>query len=360
MYPRLIVDLNKLKWNFDVLAKRLKDFGIAVMAVTKGIGADQRVVELAVNHPDIAFLADSRISNLKKYAETARRSGKQTVLLRLPMHTEVSDVVRYADISLNSELSTVRMLNAAAESQGTRHKVVLMLDMGDLREGMIFTDERAIFELCRNVLALPNIELHGVGVNLTCYGGVIPSDQNLGTFCKIAERIEAKFGIRLNLVSGGNSSSIPLALSGKMPKKVNNLRLGEALLLGKETAYGGAIEGCFCDAVQLEAQIVELKIKPSVPIGDIGLVAFGEKPAFTDKGEIARAIVAIGRQDTNIDGLVPADCGITVLGASSDHTILDITGSENDYSVGDTVRFGLTYGAMLGAAVSSYVDKVYI
>ena len=37
--------------------------------------------------------------------------GKETVLLRLPMMGEIEEVVRFADISLNSEIQTIRLLD---------------------------------------------------------------------------------------------------------------------------------------------------------------------------------------------------------------------------------------------------------
>lgn len=359
MLPRVIIDTDKIRRNVDVVSGRLAKSGVSLMFVTKGLGADMRVAELAMRHPAVSFLADSRVINLRKYADAARRCGKQTVLLRLPMHSEVSDAVRYADISLNSELSTVEKLSEAACAQGVEHKVVLMVDMGDLREGVMYMDEEALLALCRAVIALPNIELYGLGVNLTCYGGVLPDEDNLGAFCDLAERLEQSLGMKFKMISGGNSSSAEFAASGRMPSKINNLRLGEALLLGNDTALGKLIEGCHGDAVQLEAEIIELKRKPSVPIGRIGADAFGNKPVFEDKGTVTRAIMAIGRQDVNVEGLMPLDAGITVLGASSDHTLLDVTDAEREYRVGDRVRFGLSYGAMLGAAVSGYIESIY-
>ena len=143
-----------------------------------------------------------------------------------------------------------------------------------------------------------------------------------------------------------------------MPKRVNELRLGEAIVLGTESAYGERIEGTYADAFTLVAEIIELKEKPSAPIGEIGRDAFGSKPIFVDNGIIKRAIVAVGRQDIKHDGLTPRDKGISILGASSDHMILDMTNAENEYKVGDIVEFDVNYGALLGAATSEYINKI--
>jgi predicted amino acid racemase len=271
------------------------------------------------------------------------------------MLTQAADVVEYADISLNSEIEVIKALNEAAKAKGKVHQIILMVDLGDLREGVWFENAVAF---AGEIIKLENIKLMGLGTNLTCYGGVIPSIENLGTLVKIAEEIEVKYGIKLEIISGGNSSSIHLLQKSQMPGKVNQIRLGEAIVLGTESAYGERIEDTYSDAFTLAAEIVELKEKPSAPIGEIGMDAFGGKPVFVDKGIIKRAIVAVGRQDVKHEGLTPRDKGISILGASSDHMILDVTNAEAGYKVGDIVEFDVNYGALLAAATSEYVNKI--
>jgi len=304
---------------------------------------------------DIDYLADSRIQNLKKY-EGAK---KERVLLRLPMNSETDEVVKYADISLNSELKTIKNLNESAKRQNKIHKILLMIDLGDLREGIFFKNEDEIYHTVEEILNLKNIELFGLGVNLTCYGAVIPKSDNLSILVEIARKIEKKFDIKLQMISGGNSSSIYLIGRKELPEGINNLRVGEAFLLGGETAYSQKLEGFYDDAFTLEAEIVELKEKQSVPIGETGVDAFGNKPVYEDRGIIKRAIIAVGRQDVDPDALHPIDSKIDILGASSDHLILDISKSDMKYKVGDIVNFKLSYSSLLRATTSGYVDRVY-
>ena len=80
----------------------------------------------------------------------------------------------------------------------------------------------------------------------------------------------------------------------------------------------------------LEAQIIELKSKRSLPIGEIGVDAFGQRPYYEDRGIIRRAILAIGKQDTDPDSMISLDEKIDILGASSDHLILDVSKSDTD------------------------------
>ena len=375
MYPRLLIDIEKLKHNIDVLGALAGKAGCSLSIVTKSICADDRACDMIASHPAVSYMADSRISNIKKYHEKAHAAGKQTLLLRLPMMCEIEDVVKYADISFNSEVSTIKALNEEAGRQGVIHRVVLMVDLGDLREGIFFRDlsfedkkhccrkasgPDAVLNAARLVQDSENLELYGISTNLTCYGAIIPKHDNLSVLCEIAECIENELGVKLQMISGGNSSSVYLVDKNELPEKINNLRPGEGYLLGNETAYGKRIEGTFDDALMIEAQIIELKRKPSVPIGEVGMDAFGNRPEFEEHGIITRAILGIGEQDMDVTGMIPVDKKIRVLGASSDHMILDVTEAEQHFHVGDTVRFKLKFGAMLKAATSTYVEKYYL
>ena len=344
-FPALVVDIKKLRLNLETVTKTVKSAGCSVMIVTKGFCASGGMTKMLLESPEVDYLADSRIQNLKKYSG----NGKETVLLRLPQRREIEDVIRHAGISFNSETSTMELLNAEAGRQGRTHKIVLMIDLGDLREGLYHTEDKKILSTVETILSLNNLRFHGVAANLTCYGAVIPTKDNLSILSGWAERIKEKFDTGPLMVSGGNSSSYYLAESGGLPGGINNLRLGEAFILGNETAYGARIENTYTDAITLEAEIIEIQTKPSVPVGECGVNAFGEKPVFRDSGMIRRALLAIGRQDTDPAGLSPLEAGISVLGASSDHLILDISGAERRYRVGETVSFTLSYGAALRA-----------
>lgn len=355
MYPRLTIDLKKVQQNLDVVCKTTKKGGCSLMIVTKSFCADRRIVDLIAKHPEVDYFADSRVQNIKICSSLP----KETVLMRLPQACEIEEVVRFVDISFNSEPETIRLLDKEAKRQGKVHRVVLMIDLGDLREGIFFQDEDTIFKTAEDILRLSHISLFGLSVNLTCYGAVLPKNENLSMLVNLAKRLEQKFQIELPMISGGNSSSYYLIEKGELPPGINNLRLGEAFILGNETAYGERIQGTAPDAVILEAQIIELKTKPSIPIGEIGKDAFGQRPYYEDRGNIKRAILAIGKQDAEIESMTPIDSKIDILGASSDHLIMDVTNSDRDYRVGDIIQFILGYGGLLKAATSAYVDRNY-
>lgn len=361
MYPKLVYNMEKLKANVDAAAKITKDDGgCSMMCVTKCVCADRKVCEMLAAHPSVDFLADSRVDNIKKYADLIKDTEKQSVLLRLPMMSEIKELVEYVDISQNSELVTIEAINEEAAKQGKVHKILLMVDLGDLREGIFFKEEEKILKTAEAIETMSNVELYGLSTNLTCYGAIIPKNDNLSVLCNMADKVEERIGRKLTVVSGGNSSSIYLIWKGDMPEKINNLRLGESIMLGNDTAYGETVPGAVHDAMTLQAQIIELQEKPSLPIGEVGKDAFGNVPEYEDRGIIKRAILAVGKQDIDIDGLTPVDGQVDILGGSSDHMILDVTNCDKEYRVGDVVEFVLEYGALLKAATSEYVKKDYI
>lgn len=353
MNPRIDIYLDKLKHNAKILVEKSNKHDISIAAVTKGFCAYPEIAEVMVE-AGVKYLADSRIENLKKL----QHLPVEKILLRLPMISTATDVVKYSDISLNSEIETLKALNAAAEAENRLHKVIIMRDLGDLREG-IFNEEE-IDLVVSEAAKLKNIDIVGVGTNLSCYGGVIPTEENLQILLDTAKKVEAIIGKPLEIISGGNSSSIYLVEENRILKGINNLRLGEAILLGGETSYGGKIENAYNDTFQLVAEIIEIKEKPSIPIGTIGLDAFGNVPSFEDKGIMKRAILAVGKQDIATHPITPMDEKTEILGGSSDHLIIDITHSDIDYKVGDEMRFLVGYGAMLALMTSPYIYKNFI
>lgn len=348
-YPRIDIDLKKLTYNTKFLLNMCNGKMIDVAVVTKVFCSQPDIVK-GVLDAGVKIIGDSRVANLKKIANL----NCEKLLLRIPALSELREVIMYSDISLNSEIDTIRELSKEAIRAKKTHKIILMVDLGDLREGVL---EKDVLEISSEIIKLPNIKLMGIGTNLTCYGGVIPDEVNLGRLLKIKNTIEEELNIKIPIVSGGNSSSLYMVMNKTIPEGINNLRLGESVVLGRETAYGRDIPGMFRDVFTLKGEIIEIKDKPSVPIGNIGMDAFGEVPTFQDRGIIKRAIISMGRQDVKIDGITPRDEKIRILGGSSDHLLLDVTESEADYKVGDIISFDVDYGALLSSMTSSYINK---
>lgn len=351
-YPKIEISLNKISHNTELVVRMCRRHGIRVVGVTKVCCGHISIANAMVDG-GIDIIGDSRLENLKRLNEI--RLPK--LLLRLPMISQAGDVVEYADISLNSEIETIRALSEAAQLKNKTHEIILMFDLGDLREGIFTFDE--LFRVVEETLKLKRILITGIGTNLTCYGGVIPTKENLTRLVAHKKMIESNFDILLSIVSGGNSSSLHLLEENAMPDGINQLRLGESILLGYETAYRHRIKGTYDNCFRLITEIVEIKDKPSRPIGEIGLDAFGYTPQFAEKGIRKRAICAIGKQDIHPQDLVPEDKNITIIGSSSDHLILDITDCQSVYRIGSLISFNLTYGGILSSMTSEYVSKSF-
>jgi predicted amino acid racemase len=349
--PHVLIDLARIEHNARTVAGLCARHGIAVTGVTKGVCGHPGVAR-AMLRGGCVSLGESRMENVARL----RTAGVETsyMLLRVPSLSAVDEVVAGVDVSLNSELAVVRGLSDAAARRGVIHEVVVMVDLGDLREG-VWPDD--VVPFVRELLALPGVRLAGLGANLTCYGGVLPTEANMGRLVSCAEEVERAFGVRLRWLSGGNSSALPLIATGRMPARVNHVRIGEAILLGRETIHRTAWPGTFQDAFRLRAEVVEEKAKPSVPIGERAEDAFGHRPAFPERGEVERALVNVGREDVVVEGLVPVDPRLAILGASSDYLIVDVTAAAGEVGVGSEIGFAPDYAALLALMSSPYVEK---
>ena len=332
-YPRVEINLAHLQHNVSKVVEKCGSFGIQVAGVIKGATGIPEVAR-AFDKGGAAFIASSRLEQL----EDAINAGieKPMMLIRIPMLSEVKDVIRLADISLNSEFEVIKALNDEARAQGKLHKVILMADLGDLREGFWDKDEMIkVAEYIENKMI--NIQLVGIGTNVGCYGSISPTVEKLEELVELAERIEERLGRQLEYISGGATSSLMRVWDKNIPKRINMLRVGEGILLARDldVFYGYDMSDLYQDIFRLKAEVIEVKDKPSYPVGTIAIDAFGHTPTYVDRGIRRRALLAMGKVDYGDPAeLLPMDKGIEVLGASSDHTIIDVEDAERDYKVG--------------------------
>lgn len=344
--PELVIDLDRLTENVRSLAALCRKRGLTVSGVVKGASGLPPVAR-AMLSGGCDHLASSRVDQLRALREGG--VSAPLLLIRVPGPSELPDVVRWSDMSLQSELSVLEALDREALAAGVRHGVILMMDLGDLREGWF--DEGEVLEAARRVeRELPSLELLGIGTNLGCYGSIKPTVTNLGRLVEIARKIEELIGRPLKIVSGGATSSIPLLLDGSLPEGVTNLRVGEGLLTARDlpSLWGVDVPGVEPDVFTLRAEVVESRRKPSYPVGEIFIDAFGERQTYTDRGERCRALLAVGKQDFGKhESLVPRERGVRILGSSSDHLICDVEDCPRALKPGDVLEFGLFYPAMI-------------
>lgn len=357
-YPALEVNLKTIRSNTEAIVSLLKKNGITLTGVVKGFNALPKVVDQFVAG-GCMHIASSRMDQLARIKR--RNLNRPLMLLRIPMISEIDELVQVADISLNSERGTIEALAEASSSHGRNHGVVLMQDLGDLREGFFNPEE--LIELAVHIENnLKSLTLKGIGTNLGCYGAIKPSMENLTGLCRTAKEIERRIGRPLEIVSGGATSSLPLLLSGRMPEGINNLRIGEAILINRDLPdyWHVPVPGLQNGTFVMKAQVIEIKKKPSHPIGEVFIDAFGDSPVFNDRGIRERAILAVGKLDIcDPWSLVPLTEGVEIVGASSDHLIVDTENCKAPVAVGDVLSFGMYYSPMLFLSGSQTVNKIY-
>ena len=358
-YPQLEFDLALLRSNADAVISRCRGMGIRVCGVVKGVDGLPEAARV-LRAAGAEELGTSRLEQVAR----CRAAGVPGpwLLIRIPGLTELPDVVALCETSLQSEWPTLLALEEECLRQNKTHRVIVMTDLGDLREG--FWDKDELVDVCERVERdLPHVQLAGIGVNLTCYGSTKPTPEKMNELVGLARQVEQRIGRKLEIVSGGATSSFTLVHWGTMPAGVNHLRIGEAILLGKDLQVDWGIRDMDylrMDALTLRAEVVEVKDKPTYPIGEFAIDAFGRKPVYEDRGIRRRAILALGRADVGeLESLIPREPGLTVIGGSSDHCIVDVEDCPRRLQVGDIVEFSLCYSHMLYATARSDMRIIF-
>ncbi len=347
---RLEIDLDKIGYNARELVERTSRRGISVTAVTKAVLGCPDIAQVMCAAGAIS-LGDSRVENLERM-RTAHVDGPM-LLLRSPMPSQIDRIVRADAMSVNTETEVLSALASAARSSGRVHDVLIMVELGDLREG-VMPDE--LHDTVRHVLGLSALRLRGVGANLACRNGIEPSEENMAELSAMVTSVETTFGVDVEIVSGGNSANLDWALGSSNQGRINNLRVGESVLLGREPLRRRPIEGLHTDAFTLVGEVIESKRKPTKPWGRPGQNSFGETPRIDDRGVIWQTILAIGRQDTDTADLSAPE-GIEILAASSDHLIAH---TRDRMSCGDEIRFEPGYSAILRSMTSPFVTQHHV
>jgi predicted amino acid racemase len=345
---------DKLRENFEFLKEQFQENGIAWGVVSKLLCGNElylkELIDLGVDE-----IHDSRISNLAKIKEI--NPDVQTVYIKPSSKRNLAQMVRYADVSLNSELDTIRWISEEAGTQGKIHKVIIMVETGDLREGVMGDH---LVDFYAQIFELPNIEVIGLGTNLNCLNGIMPSADKLIQLCLYKQIIELKFNKAIPWVSAGTSVTLPLMFNKQLPKGVNHFRIGETLYFGLDLFEEKVIEGMHGDVFRLYAEIIEMQEKPLLPSGTLAANPQGETLEIdqTLYGQSSfRAILDIGLLDVDPKYLIADDGEFEILGASSDMLILNLGKNPSGYKVGDLIKFRLKYMGALAVLNSGYIEK---
>lgn len=350
----ITLDTKKLRENFEYLDAIFRKNDIKWSIVTKVLSGNRdylrEVLKLGIKQ-----ISDSRVSNLK--AIKSLDPEIETIYIKPPPKRSISSVVKYADISINTEIETIQMLSDEAERQNKKHKIIIMIEMGELREGVMRDD---FIQFYADVFKLKNIEVVGIGTNFACLYGVLPNHDKLIQLSLYEQLIEAKFNRLIPYVSGGSSVVIPLILEGLLPKGINHFRVGETMFLGTDIYHDTTYKKMHSGVFKLYAEIIELIEKPSVPSGEMGTNVEGESYEFDNQelGDTSyRAIIDVGLLDVDENHIKPVDQDLSFVGASSDMLVIDLGENKKKYTIGDLLEFKLDYMGTLRVINSRYIDK---
>ncbi|MRT91542.1 alanine racemase [Ancylomarina sp. 16SWW S1-10-2] len=348
------LDIKKLKSNFDYLDKLFKKNNIEWSIVSKMLSGNKIFLTELLKF-DFKQVCDSRVSNLKEIKSINPKI--ETIYIKPPAKRSITSIVKYADISMNTEFETIKLLSKEAEKQNKTHKIIIMIELGELREGILGEDFIAFYE---SVFKLGNIKVVGIGTNLSCLYGVLPNHDKLIQLSLYEQLIEAKFDKHIPYVSGGSSVTIPLIFQNLLPKGINHFRVGETLFLGTDVYNNTKFKKMHSNVFSLYSEIIELIEKSVVPMGEMGTNVEGECFEFneTDIGETSyRAIIDLGLLDVETDHLEFVDKSLKIIGASSDMIVVDLDENKKKYKVGDLIEFKLDYMGIIRIMNSKYIEK---
>jgi len=352
---RLVIDLNALQRNIQVIDNWVHGHGASWSLVTKALCGHSDSLK-ALQALGVRSFADSRIENLRMIERLVPEF--ESWYLRLPSLTDIDEVVELTDVSLNSEIRIIQALDKAARAAGKQHRVIVMIELGDLREGIL---PGALVGFYDQVFRLGNIEVLGIGANLGCLAGAVPTIDQLMQLVLYKELLELKFDRALPMISAGSSAVLPLLLQGQVPKAINHFRIGEAVLLGTNLATGSLLEGLNNEVFTLEAEIVEIKEKSLIPLGETTSMTPFERiddDHYSPGQRGVRAILNVGQLDTDVASLRPRNTEFRIAGASSDLMVVNLGNNNRKLAIGDTIGFGLGYSALVRLMSGKYVDKV--
>lgn len=348
------LDKKKLLKNYKYLNKLFEKNNIEWSIVTKLLCGNKDFLDIVLN-TGIKEICDSRIKNLKRIK--MMKPEIQTVYIKPVAKRSIPNIIKYADVSFNTESKTVELLSKEAVKQNKVHRITIMLELGDLREGIL---GEHLITFYNKVFDLPNIEVVAIGTNFNCLHGVMPSMDKLIQLCLYKQIIEIKFNKKIRWISAGTSVVIPLLFKKEVPSAVNHFRIGEALFFGNNLFTGKTIKGMKSNVFRLYCEIIEITEKPKIPQGVLAENPMGEVFEI-DQSEYGktsyRAIIDIGTLDIRTDFLIPDDSKLTIVNASSDMLIIDLGNTKKNYKVGDYMSFKLKYMGVLGAMSSDYIEK---
>lgn len=338
-FNQIYVDINltAIKENINYTYELCRKKSIDLAVVAKSICADSRILDVIEKSP-ASVIADSRLDNFSAFDTEMTR-----FLIRPTSPMEADAAVQYSDVSMQTSLESVIAIEKAARKLGKTHDILIMIDLGDLRDGIYYTDNKTILEMADYIHNSRSLRLTGISANYNCFSHLLPDSDNMNVMAELFHKLMPYYDVKSPIVSCGNSSAVTLLTKNDIaiPKEINQFRMGEAIVLGRDPSDNTFIPGYRYDTFILEAALVEVYDKP------------------LDGKIMRRGVLSIGRQDLMVEHIIPIDERIRVLGACSDECVIDLSDAP-EYKAGDLVKFQLEYDALMTLFSGRFFQKKYI
>lgn len=337
MNPRLEIDLAKIKHNTQFINQICVEYGCQLVGLTKGCGGLPQIAT-AMIRGGAHWIGDSRRQHIQRLSSVISKDALQ--FIRAPMISEANEIVSMVDISLNTELETLAALGRAAVGQGKVHQVILLLETGDQRDGILW---HKLADVVTQATTIEGIEIIGISGLIACRKLVFAKPSQIHLLLQGAKLVESIIKKKLRVISAGGSTVLGLMLDKRCPTGITQLRAGEGILLGTNSVNGNKLSSMLhSDAFHLVAEVIS--IKPIEP----NMYGFGE------------AVIAIGFHDTRVEGLMAERADCEIVDNVSDHTIVSYD-TRNPLRVGQELRFQIKkYETLARASISPLVEKVFI
>ncbi len=345
----LVIDIEKLRYNINYISKYIASNNLELVGVLKGIHAFPDIIQEFLK----GGIAKIGISRFEIARQAFIHFGVKPMCITLPSIHQTKEVINLFSSSLNSEIETIKALGQTAKERSLTHDIILMVDVGDLREGIM---PENICKIVEEILNIKNsgLKINGIGSNWGCCSGLLPDKDNLMILPSLADDIESRFGIEIETVSVGGSILLEWMKHNELPEKMNQIRIGEAIILGNIPTINRIDKDLYQDVFMIKSELLEVKEKPSFPKGETGFNAFGKKLSLKNKGIRKRAIVNFGAVDTNPAEINSVHDNVDIITFNTDYTVIDVSDCQTKFKAGDSMLFSLNYNSLTHSLMSPF------
>ena len=274
--------------------------------------------------PASPALGDSRIENIERLRRGRHRRADDRCI-RSPMLSQVDRVVAHADVSCNTELDVLARPRRPPRRSGRRATAcVLMVELGDLREGILPAD-LARRRRAQVLAPARTSTLRGIGTNLACQSGVAPDAANMAELSALADvgRGDVRRRARPSCPAATRPTSTGRSAAADIGR-VNDLRLGESILLGREPLHRRPDRRAAHRRVHARRRGHRVEDQAVAAVGRRSARRRSASRRPADRpGRPAGGSSSPSATRTSIPPASPRRRASTILGASSDHLVLD-------------------------------------